>query len=157
MTEFKPKGQQSTSALSAGLKKKGGQKRRTKREDINNVSTALDNAANTIVPSNPQIGGDQPAPQKRWPHFVRSPVYNPDYPTFCQCLQPDCAYHSPAARDMLLRGCTTFSWPRPGIIGLSDWPLSVDPHGNIDTGMRGWHTGDLNDGPGGCECHPFQM
>jgi hypothetical protein len=147
VTEYRPKDQ---ATPSVGLKK-GGPKRRTKREDPTTVSTALGNAANTMVSSNARVGAGpppeepRPAPQKRWPCLVRSQTYNSDYPTFCECLQPHCPHHSPAAKDILTRGCTSFSWPPPGIAGVNEWPPPAEPHTNCDT------FGDLNGDPGSCE------
>ena len=113
MTEFKPRDQSSGTASAANLeKKKGGQKRRTKREDSNTVSTSRGNGAHAV--------GAGVAPRKRWPCLVPSPIYNADYPTFCECLQPQCAYHCPIARCILSRVCTTYSWPPPSVCGPAE-------------------------------------
>lgn len=117
MTEFRPKDQSSGSTPAASLeKKKGGQKRRTKREDSNTVSTSRRNGANAV-------GADvapQPAPKKRWSYLVPSPIYNPDYPTLCECLQPQCSYHCPIARCILSLACTAYSWPPPPVCGPAE-------------------------------------
>ena len=125
VTEFRPNDQPNTSIPAASLeKKKGGQKRRTKRGDLN---AALGNAASTVVPNGTHTGidplpeGPQSAPQHRWPRFVRSPIYNPKLLTFCECLQPHCSYHCPSARSILSRGCTTYSWPAHEAMSYSDW------------------------------------
>lgn len=131
VTEFKPKVQPSISTLTTGIKKRGGQKRRTKRGDLDTISTALGNAVSRTVPNGTDAEIDPPpedprsAPQKRRPCLVRSPIYNPDYPTFCECLQPHCPHHCPIARSILSRGCTTYSWPAHESMSYSDWSLST--------------------------------
>jgi hypothetical protein len=136
MTEFKPKGQpDDVSTSAAGTKKKGRQNRRTKRGDQTTVSTDLDNSANTIFPTHVGNGSAEDfksTSQKQWPCLVPSSVYNPDYPTFCECLQPYCPRHCPVARDLLFRRCTDLSWPDPGIVGYNDWSVSSGPRGNCD-------------------------
>lgn len=162
MTEFNPRDQlgASTSAASLG-KKKGGQKRRTKREGLN--TTAPGNAANVIVPRGthadiiPLSEESQSAPNKQWPCLVRSPIYNPDYPTFCECLQPDCSYHCPTAKCILSRGCTTYSWPAPEIMRNSNWSLPARPYESHDTGVEAGNQGGLIEDHDSCKCVPFQV
>lgn len=138
MTEFKPNDQPGVSTTLAAGQKKGGRKRRTKREDMNTVSNALGSAANTIVPSTSHAGthplpeDSKPAPRKQWPCLVPSSVYNPDYPTFCECLQLECSHHSPSAKDLLLRSCTAHSWPPPGITSISDASAQEGPPGDLN-------------------------
>jgi len=155
-TEFKIKG---VSTSTAGPeKKKGGQRRRTKREVPSIVPTALGNAANTIVPNGMHTGidpGPQSAPQKRRPCLVRSPIYNPDYPTFCECLQPYCSYHCPTARGILSRGCTTYSWPAHEAMNYSDWSLSAERCTNYDVSAEAGHQGGLVEDPNACMCVLF--
>lgn len=135
MTEFKPNDQPGPSTSSTGQKKKGGPKRRTKRDDLSTVSTASDNATITISPTNTRVGTDSlpqdpgSSDQKPWPRLVRSLIYNPDYPTFCECLQPSCPNQSPTARAILFRGYTTYCWPGPGVTGYGDWPSSIEQAG----------------------------
>src|SRR6266403_4777876 len=89
VTEFGPKDQHSAPASAVGLGRKGGKpKHRTKREDLGNLGST----ANAIVSNmtrteiNSPIEGPLSAPQQQWPRLVRSATYNPDYPTFCECL-----------------------------------------------------------------------
>jgi hypothetical protein len=132
MTEYQPKDQPGVTTFTAGPKK-GVRKRRKKREDMDAVSTALDNAATTIIGTDPTPEGPKPAPQKQLPCLVRSSIYNPDYPTFCECLQPDCSHHSPIARELLLRSCTAHSWPPPWIAGLSDANVQEGPAEGVNS------------------------
>lgn len=138
VTEFKPRDQlsASTSVASQG-KKTGGLKRRTKREIIS------------------PPGESQSAPKKRWPCLVRSPTYDPNYPTFCECLQPHCSYHCPTARGILTRGCTTYSWPAPEIMSYGDWPLLAEPYANHDTGIEAGNQRGHIENHGACKCVPF--
>jgi hypothetical protein len=153
VTEVKHR-DQSSASTSAGLeKKKGGQKRRTKRDDLNTVPTTLGNADNMIVPNGTHIEIDPP--QKRWPRLVRSTVYNPDYPTFCECLQPHCPHHCPTARGILSRGCTTYSWPAHETMSYSDWSLLAEPHANHDAGVEADRRGGLVGDPRSCKCVQF--
>ena len=156
MTEFKPKEPPGVAISTPGPKKKGPQNRRTKRGNLSTVSTGLDNAANAISPNNGHAGTGptpevlKPAPQKEWPCLVQSPVYNPDYPTFCECLQPHCLRHCPAARDLLFRRCTDYSWPDPGIVVVNDWMIPPERRANCETG----HPGDLDKDPSTRKCTP---
>lgn len=157
MTEFKSKDQLSASTSASLEKKKGGQKRRTKRESLNTIPTALGNAVShgahvEIIPP-PQES--QPAPKKRWPCLVRSPIYNPDYPTFCECLQPHCSYHCPTARSILSRGCTTYSWPAPEVIRNSSWSLPAESYTNRYIGVGTGRQGSLVEDPDACKCVSF--
>ena len=157
MTEFKLK---DASTPTAGPKKKGGQKRRTKREDLSTVPTALGNAANTIVPNGARTGigpGPQPAPQRRRPCLVRSPIYNPNYPTFCECLQPHCSHHCPTARGILSRGCTTYSWPAHEAMSYSDWSVSAEQRTNHDVGVEIVHRWEPIEDHSACTCVPFPV
>ena len=147
VTEFKPKAQPNASGSVADLKKKGRQNRRTKRGDLTTVSTDFDNAANTSL-IDPTPNDLKPAPQKQWPCLVRSGLYNADYPTFCECLQPDCSRHSPAARDILMRRCTEYSWPDPRIVGFN----LTEERANCDPGAP---TGDRKEDPSACKCTPW--
>lgn len=124
MTEFRPRDQPAVSSSSAGSKKRGRQNRRTKREDLAAELTDLDNPSNTFSPSNTRIGTGpppedlKPAPGKQWPFFVPAAMYDPKYPTICECFQPRCPGHCSTGRDLLLRHCTNYSWPGAGIVGL---------------------------------------
>lgn len=160
VTEFKPKDQPGVASSTPGPKKKGPQNRRTKRGDLTTVSTNLDNGANTIFPNNTRTGTGPPledlksVPQKQWPCLVQSPVYNPEYPTFCECLQPHCLRHCPAARDLLFRRCTDYSWPDPGIVGFNDWMIPPEPGAGCGTSVQTGHPGDLNKDPSVRKCTP---
>ena len=161
VTEFKPKDQLSASISASLEKKKGGQKRRTKRDGSNAISTVLGDAENAIVSHGARVESissrqeSQPAPKERWPCLVLSPIYNPDYPTFCECLQPHCSYHCPTARCILSRGCTTYSWPAPRVIRNSGWPPPAESYTNPDIGVEAGHQAGLVEGPGACKCVPF--
>ena len=157
VTEFKFKDQLSASTSANLEKKKGGQKRRTKREILNATPTALGNAVShgahvEIIPP-PQES--QAAPKKRWPCLVRSPIYNPDYPTFCECLQPHCSYHCPTARSILSRGCTTYSWPAPEVIRNSGWSPPAESYTNSYIGVETGRQGGLIEDPDACKCVSF--
>ena len=161
MTEFRPKDQLSASTSANPEKKKGGQKRRTKREGLSTIPTALGDAANANVSHDTHVElvslsqESQPVPKERWPCLVRSPIYNPEYPTFCECLQPHCSYHCPTARSILSRGCTTYSWPAPGVIRNSGWPLLAESYMNLDSGVEARHRGGLIGDSDACKCVPF--
>jgi hypothetical protein len=122
VTEFKPKDQLSASTSASLEKKKGGQKRRTKREGLNTIPTVL---GSRVKLSHPLKSLSRHL-KERWPCLVRSPIYNPDYPTFCECLQPHCSYHCPTARCILSRGCTTYSWPAPEVIRTMAGPRRLN-------------------------------
>jgi hypothetical protein len=152
VTEFKSKDQLGSATSTLGPKKKGPQNRRTKRGGLSAVSTDLDNAASTTFPDNAE--DLKSAPRKQWPCLVQSQIYNPDYPTFCECLQPHCHRHCPVARDLLFRRCTDYSWPDPGIMGFSDRLMPPELRANGDTGVQTGHSGNFNKDPGGCKSTP---
>lgn len=138
MTEFKPQDQPSASTSAVNIeKRRGRQKRRTKREDLNTAPTALGDG----VEAGPSPENPQSALLKRWPCLVRSPIYNPDYPTFCGCFQPHCSHHCPIARGIVSRGCTNFSWPAHGITSYSDWPVSGGTYTDHDVDVEAEHQG----------------
>lgn len=156
VTEFKPKDQLSASTSAGVEKKKGGQKRRTKREGLNTIpaANAIDSHGAHVEIISPSQES-QPVPKERWPCLVRSPIYSPEYPTFCECLQPHCSYHCPAARSILSRGCTTYSWPTPGVIRNSGWPLPAESYMNFDSGVGARYPGGLIGDSDACKCVPF--
>lgn len=164
MTEFALKGQPNVSLPTAGPeKKKGGQKRRTKREDPNAVPTAPGHSANTTIPNGTRTGIVPPpedpqwGPQKRRPCLVRSTIYNPDYPTFCECMQPYCPHHCPAARGIISRGCTTYSWPAHEAMSYGDRSPPTEPRTNHDAGVETRHPGGLVEEPRIRKCDPFPV
>lgn len=153
MTDFRAKAQSDASTSAAGLKKKGRQNRRTKRGDLTTVPTDLDNAGNTSF--HVGTGGLTSEPQKQWPCLVESPIFNSDYPTFCDCLRPQCSRHCPVARDLLFRRCTEYSWPDPVIIGFNKRSMPPEPRANCETGGQTGDPGDLNKDPSACRCMPL--
>lgn len=163
MTEFKPKDQSSASTSAASLKKKGGHKRRTKRGDLSTVPTAPGDMANSIgshgthTATAPPPETSQSVPEKRWPCLVRSPIFDPDYPTFCECLQPHCSHHCTTAKDILSRGCTTYSWPSPEVTSYNSQSLSAKSCTNHDTGIEAHCQRDLIEDLSACECVPFPI
>ena len=123
------------------------------------MSTASTHAASSNILGNTHTGIHPPpedsetVPRKQWPRLIRSQTYNPDYPTFCECLQPHCPRHSIAARDILARSCTTFSWPPPEIIGLNCWSPSAGLCANEEVDTQVGHFGK---DAGACEWDPSQ-
>ena len=155
MTEFKPKDQHGAATSATGAKKKGGQSRRTKRGDLTAVSNGLDNTSNTThVGTGPLPEELKPAPRKQWPPFVKLIVYDPDCPTLCSCLQPHCSQHCPAARDLLFRRCTDFSWPDPRITDFDDRFILPKPPWNPDTNSQTGRPEDFNRDPSTRKCIP---